>query len=190
MPLDEIQTLLQNPGFDPAAGLIEHKRRLEQRRRRLGRLIWTVDRTIERLTEASMTLTDEELFEGLLPEQAERYGRQARQLWGQEVDQTEDRIRMLSKEQWAAVKQAGGKVTNLLADLMDRDPSNQPVQEAGAQHHAWLENFYPVIEERYRGIGQMYAEHPEFQAFYEKVKPGLADFMRAAIEAYCDTKLA
>jgi len=30
-----------------------------------------------------MTLTDEELFEGLLPEQAERYGRQARQLWGQ-----------------------------------------------------------------------------------------------------------
>ncbi|HEX9796505.1 MAG TPA: MerR family transcriptional regulator [Anaerolineales bacterium] len=190
MPLEAIQALLSDPAFDTTTALAEHKRRLEQRRQRLGRLIRTVDRTLNTLMEDKMTLTDEELFDGLTPEQTERYGREARALWGQQVDQTETRLRKMSKFEWEAVKEEGSRVTVLLAELMDRDPADKQVQAAIAQHYAWLENFYPVPEERYRGIGQMYAEHAEFRAFYEKVKPGLADFMRAAIEVYSDTELA
>jgi hypothetical protein len=49
---------------------------------------------------------------------------------------------------------------------------------------------YPAPAELYRGLGQMYVEPPEFHAFYEKYRPGLADFMQAAMVHYADTVLA
>jgi hypothetical protein len=35
----------------------------------------------------------------------------------------------------------------------------------------------------------MYVEHPEFRKFYEDRAGGLAEFMRAAIEVYCERNL-
>jgi len=53
-----------------------------------------------------------------------------------------------------------------------------------ARHHAWIETFYPCSAEIYRGLAQMYVEHPEFRAFYEKVEPGLAEYLSAAMLIY------
>jgi hypothetical protein len=36
----------------------------------------------------------------------------------------------------------------------------------------------------YRGLGQMYVDAPRFTATYDKVRPGLAVFIRDAM-AYC-----
>jgi hypothetical protein len=37
---------------------------------------------------------------------------------------------------------------------------------------------------------RLYVEHPEFRAFYETYRPGLAGFMQAAMAHYADTGLA
>lgn len=37
---------------------------------------------------------------------------------------------------------------------------------------------------------RLYVDHPDFRAFYEKVRPGLAQFMQAAMAHYADTALA
>lgn len=58
-----------------------------------------------------------------------------------------------------------------------------------ARHHAWIENFYPCSAEVYRGLGQLYLEHPEFRANYEKYRPGLAGFMSAAMNYYAEQVL-
>jgi hypothetical protein len=42
----------------------------------------------------------------------------------------------------------------------------------------------------YRGLGRLYVEHEEFRAFYDKYRPGLADFMQAAMAYYADHTLA
>ena len=73
--------------------------------------------------------------------------------------------------------------------LWDRDPGDAEVQALVAQHHAWIENFYPCSAEIYRGLAQLYVEHAEFRAFYEKVRPGLADFLSAAMKVYADEVL-
>ncbi len=39
-------------------------------------------------------------------------------------------------------------------------------------------------------LGQLYAMHEEFRAFYEKYRPGLADFMAAAMAYYADHTLS
>src|SRR5690349_16977752 len=46
LSLEEIAEVLDRPGFDVAAALLEHRRALEQRLGRLHRLIATVDQTI------------------------------------------------------------------------------------------------------------------------------------------------
>ena len=42
----------------------------------------------------------------------------------------------------------------------------------------------------FQGLGQHYADHPEFRANYDKYRPGLADFMRDAMAYYAEHTLA
>jgi DNA-binding transcriptional MerR regulator len=191
LPLREIQAILDDPDFDEVQALQGHRRRLEGQMARLTQLLHTLDKTLLRLTEDTMPLSDEELYEGFTKEQRERYEREAKEMYDPEVVQaTNQRIRRLNKQQWEAVKAEGDDVTREIAALTDQAPDAAEVQALIAHHHAWVENFYPANAEVYRGLGHLYTEHEEFRAFYEKFHPGLADFMCAAMMHYVDTVLA
>jgi DNA-binding transcriptional MerR regulator len=190
-PLTEIQAILDQPEFNQVKALRDHRLLLQQEADRLGRLLKTIEKTISRLTEDNMTMTpsmtDEELYEGFTPEQIERYTREANELYDPKiVAEANRRVRQMTKEQWQAVKVEGGAVAQQLADLMDKKPGDAAVQAAIARHYAWVDNFWHPTAESYRGLGQGYAEHPEFRAFYEKYRPGLADFICAAMSYYAD----
>jgi DNA-binding transcriptional MerR regulator len=190
LPLGEIRDILDDAGFDQVQALEEHRRLLQKRAERLERLIQTIDRTIQRITEDTMELTDEELYEGFTKEQRERYQREAREMYDPAlVEESERRVRKMSKEQWNAVKQEGDEVTRGIAALADRDPGDPTVQRLIARHYAWIEQFYPCSAEMYRGLGQLYTEHPEFRATYDRYRPGLADFMQKAMSYYADHTL-
>lgn len=47
--------------------------------------------------------------------------------------------------------------------------------------------FYTCSPEVYRGLAQMYANDKRFRAFYENIKPGLAEFISKAMLAFVDT---
>jgi len=190
LQLEEIRAILDNPGFDEVAALHAHRQHVQQELGRLTRLLGTIDKTIHRLTEDDMTMTDEELYEGFTPEQRERYQREAREMYDPAmVAESERRLRKLSKVQWQAVKDEGDALTRTLAALITRDPADPEVQAAIARHYAWVDQFYPVSAKMYRGLGQLYTDHPEFRATYERYAPNLADFMRAAMEVYADHNL-
>lgn len=189
-PLAEIETILDDPGFDQIQALHDHRELLQQEADRLGRLLNTIEKTISRLTEDNMTMTDEELYEGFTPEQIERFTREANEWYDPKiVADANRRVRNMSKAQWQAVKAEGGAVAQQLADLMDQAPGDAAVQAAVARHYAWVDNFWHPTAESYRGLGQGYAGHPEFRAFYERYRPGLADFMCAAMSYYADHTL-
>ena len=192
-PLDEIRIILDLPGFDQVEALRDHRRMLGERAERLARLLRTVDRTIARLTEEdTMPLTDEELYEGFSPkerEQLKEYEAEARDRWGEMAAESQRRVRQMSKAQWQAVQEEGDAATRLMGEYMGRPVSDPDVQAAIARHHAWIENFYPCSAEMYRGLGQMYVDDPRFTATYDKVRPGLAVFMRDAMAYYAEHTL-
>jgi DNA-binding transcriptional MerR regulator len=191
VPLDEIHRILDDPEFDQVRALQQHRMQLEYQVTRLTRLLDTLDKTLSSLTEDDMTLTDEDLYAGFTPEQRERYDREVAEMYDPElVKLSQQRLRKLTKQQWEAIKAEGDAVTRAIAALADTAPESPEVQALIARHHAWIENFYPANAEIYRGLGHGYAEHPEFRAFYEKYRPGLADFMCAAMTIYADTVLA
>ena len=190
MPLDAVRQILDDPQFDQVAALEHHRQRLHRRVERLTRLLKTVDRTINRITEGDMTLTDEELYEGFSAEQIERYKREAREMYDPAlVEESERRVKKLSRAEWRAVGAEGEAVTMALAAVADREPGDPEVQRLVARHHAWIENFYPCSADIYRGLSQGYVEHPEFRAFYENHRPGLAEFLSAAMKVYADPVL-
>ena len=100
--------------------------------------------------------------------------------WKREVDERYDpalvaesnrRVRAMSKEQWNAIKAEGDAISRRMAELMGRDPGDPEVQATIARQHAWIENFYPCSAEMFEGLGQHYAEHPEFRATYDGIAP-------------------
>jgi DNA-binding transcriptional MerR regulator len=189
-PLADIQAILDEPGFDQVKALHDHRRLLQQEADRLERLLKTIEKTISKLTEDNMPMTDEELYEGFTPEQIERYTREASELYDPKlVAEANRRVRQMSRARWQAVKAEGGAVAQQLADLMDKEPGDAAVQAAIAHHYAWVDNFWHPTAESYRGLGTGYAEHPGFRAFYEKYGAGLADFLCAAMAYYADHAL-
>lgn len=190
-PLSEIRRILDDPGFDPVEALQDHRRLLHQRAERLARLLQTVEKTIQRLAEDDMStrMSVEELYAGFSRKQMECYRREARERWGKVVEETEERLLDMPRAEWQAMGDEGEAVTQAIATLMDRAPGDPEVQQQIARHHAWIERFYPAPAEVYRGLGQLYVEHDEFRAYYEKHRPGLADFMQAAMAYYAEHTL-
>jgi DNA-binding transcriptional MerR regulator len=190
LPLEEIRRILDDPGFDSVRALAQHRRTLELRAERLARLLQTIDRTIARLTEVDMSLSDEELYEGLPDEQVERWKREVNERYDPKlVAESNRRVRAMSKDRWNVVKAEQAAVSRRMAELMGRAPGDPEVQAAIARQHAWIENFYPCSAEMFRGLGQLYTDNPEFRANYDEVHPGLADFMREAMGYYAEHTL-
>jgi len=92
----------------------------------------------------------------------------------------------MGEQGWEDTKQKGEEISQLLADLMDFAPSDSKVQEAIDLHHRFTNQFFDVSLEGYRGLGKMYVEDERFNNHYEKYRPNLASFIKAAMNIYCD----
>ena len=75
-------------------------------------------------------------------------------------------------------------------DLIERlnggdAPENPAVQAIVARWEQHLRYFYEPTVDILRGLGQAYVEHAGFRAFFDKMHPRLAEYLRSAIEVYC-----
>jgi DNA-binding transcriptional MerR regulator len=188
--LTEIKDILDDPAHDEVKALKDHRNTIEKRIERLSNLLATIDKTIKHYKEETMTLTDEELYEGFSKEQIERYNKEVDEKYGQgTVKASRERIGKLTKEAWQKVKDESGAIAIEMAKLIDLPPESPEVQKLVKRHHTWILNFWTPDKVSYKGLGRGYIENPEFREFYDKYKTGLAEFFCAAMEYYADTEL-
>ena len=188
--LNEIKEILDDPGYDQVQALVNHRQSIEQRIERLSDLLNTIDKTLTQYKEDSVVLTDEELYEGFSKEQIDRYNKEVDEKYGPgTVKASKERIEKLSKKKWKRVKKEGGAIALEMSELIDIPPESPEVQKLVKRHHAWIENFWTPDAESYKGLAIGYVENPEFRAFYDKYKTGLAEFLCAAMEYYADTEM-
>lgn len=183
--LEEIKEIIDRPGFDRSAALRKHRQLLVERRERLTALIASVDRTLTAM-ERGVTMDEKDMFEGF---DQSKYEEEARQRWGHTDAYKESmrRTKHYTKEDWDAIKAESGEIQQGLADLMDRAPADPAVQELiGRWRKLISERFYNCSIDMLRGLGEAYVADERFTAFYEKVRPGMAKFLKAAIDVYCD----
>lgn len=193
-PLEEIASSLDGPDFDRGQELLRHRQLLQQRIDRLHRLLGTLDRTLSAM-KGEIDMSDKEKFECFKQEMIDKnekeYGEEARKKYGDSaVDASNKRIKGMSREQYEAVEKLSAELNETLkAAFAQGDPASELAQRACALHKQWLcvywEHYSP---EAHMSVTQMYVDDPRFTAYYDKIAPGCAVFLRDAVKIYCQNK--
>jgi DNA-binding transcriptional MerR regulator len=190
LSLAEIQKILEQPDFDVLQALQAHKIELQKRAVRLNRLIATVDKTILHV-KGEEKMSNQEIFNGFSEEQQEEYAQQARERWDPKlVDQSMKLWKSYSPEKKQQVLDEGQAVYVDILDLMEKgqDPDSPDVQACLGRWHQHMRYFYEPSWAILRGLGQGYAQDPQFRATFEKMHPDLPDYLNAAIQIYTEGK--
>jgi DNA-binding transcriptional MerR regulator len=184
--LDEIKSILDSPQFDQHQALENQYQLLTEKKNRLTKILKTISKTINTL-EGGEKMTDQELYEGLSTEQIEAYKKEAQERWGhtEAYRQSQERVAKWTREDWNRLKAESGAILTQLAELMDQPVTNAQVQDLIGRYHQHMNNFYDCSIEIYAGLGKMYIQDERFKATYEKIKPGLAQFISEGIAHYC-----
>lgn len=168
--------------------LREHHARLIAERDRFDRLASTVASTLESL-EGGHDMPAKDLYAGFDNSQ---YDAEARERWGDDaVDRSHASWEQLGPQGRAAFEHESTQIGQGLATAMgDGVAVDDPrVQDLVARHHAQIAAFWTPTAEAYRGLGQMYVDDPRFTATYDAYAPGLAAYLRDAIDHFATSRL-
>lgn len=177
-PLEEIGRILSDPTFDRREALLTQRRLLAGRRTRLTAMLEAVDAALDAL-EKGTKMDPKKMFEGTDPS---AYEAEAKERWGDTPAYQESarRTAKYTQKDWEQVKAEQGAVTQRLAALLaaGRKPSDPEVQAAIEEHRLVIDRrFYPCSRQMHRMLGEGYVSDPRFTAFYDRVQPGLAQFL-------------
>ena len=127
------------------------------------------------------------IFEGFSQEKQKEYERQAIEQWGEDnVNPSIKRWNSYSGEEKEAIKKEGGAIYQDLVAVIDQGPHSAAAQAILLRWHQHLRYFYEPSLERLRGLGNGYNEHPDFNATFAALHPGLPAFLQQAINHYVD----
>ncbi len=185
--LDDIRTVMRDGGGDASGHLRRQHAMLLDRIRRLERMAASVEKALEART-MGISLTPEERFEVFGDFDPDEHAAEVEERWG-DTDayrESQKRASRYTKADWQRMKaesQANGEriVAAMSAGLpADSDEAMDAAEEHRQHISRW---FYDCSVEIHRGLGEMYLADPRFTATYEKIAPGMAQYLHDAIEA-------
>lgn len=182
--LDDILHIMQAKTFDANKALTDQKKMLEMKRDRINSLLQTITNQLK----GGETMTNKSLFQGFDTKQMEAYQKEAKEKWGNTdaYKQSAERVKQMSKDDFAKIGDEWNKRTERLSKLMDRGVDDAEVQKLIKEQHRAINTFYDCSYEMLRNLGNMYVEDERFAKNYDKYRKGMAIFMKDAIAYYCD----
>lgn len=188
--LEKIKEVVTDPKFNKIMALKEHRDKLLEKRAQLDNLIDNVNRSIAH-GEGRIIMSDQEKFEGfkqmLVDENEEKFGREVREKYGDEaVNEANQRVLNMTEEQHEEVTRLNAELMGTLrAALSTGNPGGELAQKAADLHRRWLSFYWPKYnKEAHACLAQMYVDDERFRAFYDKEQPGIAEFLRDAVQIY------
>lgn len=188
--LRAVSEILERDRCDDTVDVLRrHRRWLLEEQDRLGRLLHTIDRTIDDVEEGR-AMTSETMFEGFEPNP---YEAEARERWGDDaVDASYERIRELSPHDADKARTGYDRVHEALAPLLDAGlPADDArVQDVVDRHYQITSLFWTPDAAAYRALGQMYVEDERFTANIGRGNDALVPYLRDAMTIYADNSLS
>ena len=191
MPLDEIRRILSAEDFNGLSALQNHLSALKGKRDQLDLLITNVEKTIKAL-KGEIVMSDKEKFEGFLKKMVDdneqKYGKEIREKYGDEtVDRSSAKFLNMSREQYTELERLTNELNETLKLAVESgDPGGELARKACELHKKWLCFYWDEYsKEAHIGVTQMYVDDSRFTAYYEKIAPGCAAFLRNAVAIYC-----
>jgi len=194
LPLKAIAEILDDPGFDLVNALTGHKAALLARRDRLDLLLHTIDNTIDHLKNKTMS-NFEQLYEGL--DGAAALRQEAIDKWGEEaILRSEQALVEMGPAALDRLKADQREIDRQLRTMVGEDPHSDAVQEQIARHYDMIRGFWgmrageAIKAAAYKGLGDLYASDERYTTVDGRPDPQFAQFMRAAMAHFAETKLS
>jgi DNA-binding transcriptional MerR regulator len=191
LPLADIIRVLGQQGYDRVAALQGHLEALRHKKEQIDLLIGNVEKTIAAV-KGEIEMSDSDKFSGLkqkmVAENEEKYGEEVRTRYGDAaVDASNARLMGLKPDQFEAVQALSAQINEQLkAACTQGDPGSKQAQQVCALHERWLRHFWThYSREAHLGLAQTYVDDPRFEAYYDAVGEGCAEFLRDALAIYC-----
>jgi DNA-binding transcriptional MerR regulator len=185
--LEEVATLLDDPDADPATHLRRQHRLLRDRIERTQAMVAAVEKEME-AQQMGISLTPEERFEIFGDGFSEEYQAEAEERWGdtEAWAQSERRTAAYTKEDWLRIRAEGDDLERrFAAALAEGVPADsERAMDLAEEHRQQISrNFYDCPPAMHAGLGRMYVEDERFTAHYERIAPGLAQYVSTAVQA-------
>ena len=108
--------------------------------------------------------------------------------WGATPAWEESRHRTgrYNKDQWRGVIEEGESIARAFAEELKAEttPNSARAMDLAEQHRLHINRrFYECSRAMHAGLGELYVSDPRFTEYYDKYESGLADFVKAAIDA-------
>jgi len=188
--IEKIKEIIDSPEFDEIKALKSHREQLVNKRKQLDLLIENVEKTLQ-YKERGIYMSDKEKFEGfkkeLIENNEKRYGKEIREKYGDDtVDESNKKIMNMSKEQYEDFENLNRMILDTLKAAMETgDPAGEMAQKACDMHKKWLSYTWKKYSpEIHAGLAQMYVDDERFKEYYDRIRPGMAEFFRDAIIIY------
>jgi len=186
VPLERIRTLLEAPGQVRRAELHRRRQELVARMAQLEHSLTTVEGLLE-ADEAGMLLSAEEQVEifgpGWEPEQVGA----ARELYQDTAQWAESTERAAGRcaDDWRAL---AARSADLDAQLVAAKragvrPGTPRADRLAEQHRLALSEYFHCTVQMHVLLGRRYAHDPQFSRHFDRLEPGLADWLHAVIDA-------
>lgn len=182
--LKEIKKMISSSSFNRQEALILQRKMLVEKRKRLDKMIVTIDKTIKS-ERGEIEMTNEEKFEGI-NFQDNPYEQEARERWGDSyVDTANKKLRKMSQDEQKDLSKRWDMILNKLAVLRDQPPESREVQETIKEWYEFLNhNFSSYSPDMFYGLGQLYIDDERFTKNIDKHGKGLAEFMSEAMKIF------
>ncbi len=132
-------------------------------------------------------MTKEEMFDVFGDFDPKSYEAEVEQRWaGAAVGEAKRRTRRYGKDQWREAIEEGESIATEFAKQLEAGatPDGAPAMDLAEEHRQHIDRwFYECSHAMQAGLGELYVSDPRFTEYYEKYAPGLADFVKAAIDA-------
>lgn len=189
LSLADIRALVQAPDYQVTEALNEHLAYLSQERRRIDRLIETVQTTIK-AQRGEVEMLNEEKFEAfkrdVVDQNEANYGEEIRKKYGNDqVDATNQKLLDANQAEWSSIEALNDQLNQKLAEATKiGDIESELAKEVVDLHRQWLTFYWPegkYTEEMHLNMVDMYVEDERFKAYYENIAPGAATFLQKAV---------
>ena len=185
--LDQIKTVMTDGGADAIGHLRRQHAMLLDRIGRLERMATAVEKAMEART-MGINLSPEERFEVFGEHDPDEYAAEVEERWGgtDAYRESQRRVARYTKADWRRIKAEGtAAIEQVVAAMNAGGPADSAEAMEGAEaHRRQIDSaFYECSYELHVGLAEMYLADPRFTATYEKIAPGLAQYLHDAIRA-------
>ncbi|WP_431872697.1 MerR family transcriptional regulator [Nocardiopsis eucommiae] len=184
--LEEVARLLEADAEEATETLLQQRDLLRGRIRKLGRMVDALDRMAEARREGVL-LSAEEQVAIFGADWRPSWAAQARERWGdtRQWAQFAERAAERTAEDWRQVAKEVSELNAALADALRAgvEPGTREANVLAERHRGSMGVYFDCTHSMQVILGQTNVDDPGFSAHYDGLAPGLAVWLRDAINA-------